>query len=46
MNNNIVNLINMVAGKYVLNSIEVNELMQKFQNDNRDLNVIQNYAEK
>ena len=45
MNNNIVNLINMVAGKYVLNSIEVNELMQKFQNDNRDLNVIQKAIE-
>lgn len=45
MNNNIVNLVNMVARKYMLNNIEVNELMKKFQSDNRSLDVIQKEME-
>ena len=45
MNNNIVNLVNMVARKYMLNNIEVNELMKKFENDNRNLDVIQKEME-
>lgn len=40
MNNNIVNLVNEVSSKYSLNSGYQKALMEKFQNDNRDINTI------
>lgn len=45
MNNNIVNLVNMVAEKYKLNINEVNEIMKKYQNDNRNFDIIQREVE-
>lgn len=45
MNNNIVSLIGSIAEKYKLRVNEINELSKKFQNDNRDLKVIQREME-
>lgn len=45
MNNNIVNLVNLVSGKFNLNQNEINELSMRFQNDNRDLSIIQREME-
>lgn len=45
MNNNIVNLINGVANKYGLTTVEVNELSNRFQNDNRNIEIVQREIE-
>ena len=41
MRNDIVNLINSIASNYGLSTSEVSELSNKFQNDNRNLELIQ-----
>ena len=41
MNNNIGNLINDISIKYNLNSVEIGELTTRFQNDTRDLSVVE-----
>jgi len=45
MNNNIVNMINLFAEKYKLNSNEVNEISNRFRGDNRSLEIIQREIE-
>lgn len=45
MNNNIVSLINTIASKYGLNANEVKDLSSRYQNDNRNLEIIQREME-
>lgn len=46
MNNNVENLINLVANKYGLTTNEINLLSNKFSNDNRNIEIIQREMEK